>query len=190
MIRGLFFSLICTCLLLIANARKPLPFRPCPANVLSQLKSRVAYSSEWENVPAWQFSAGKGTLLATFSRHLPQISSSVLQEGVVLVFAKGYDFEGVSKGEEKPVGLPFYMASSKESEPNLNAWTYALGEEKVTIELSISQSLEAGFKTESSAIRLRYFILPPEFLQQHKLSIMTIRKMPYKELIGLLDTTP
>lgn len=190
MIRGLFFSLLCTCCLLTASALKPVPVNPFPQKVLSLLDTHSAYSSEWENVQAWQFSAGKGTLLATFSRHLPEISSLVLQEGVVLVFAKGYDFEGVSEGEDKPVGLPFYMASPRVTVSQTNAWSYSIEEGKVSIVLIMPESLNSSFKTECQDIRLRYFVFPPEFLRQHKLSTMAIRNMPYKQLIGLLGTAP
>jgi hypothetical protein len=190
MIRGFFYSLICTCFLLTAGARKPFPLLPFPTSVLNLLGPHSAYSSELENVPAWQFSGGKGTLLATFSRQLPQISSLELQDGIVLVFAKGYDFGGGSKGEEKPVGLPFYMASANETTPQFNACSYYVEEGKVNLVLSMHEGLESGFKTANQDIRLRYFVLPPEFLQQHRLSTMAIRKMPYTQLIGLLGTTP
>lgn len=188
--RGLFFSVFCTCFFLAAGARKPEPVGPFPASVIKPLTTHSVYSSEWETVPSWQFSAGKGTFLATFSRQLPQISSSVLQVGVVLVFAKGYDFEEVSKAEEKPVGLPFYMASSGKMVAQLNAWTYALEEGKATIELRLPEVLKSDFKRASQDIRLQYFVFPPEFLQQHQLSAMAIRKMPYSQLSGLLGTTP
>ena len=187
MIRGLVFSVFYTCFFLTVGARKSSPF---PSFVIKPLTTPSAYSSEWETVPSWQFSAGKGTFLATFSRQLPQISSSVLQEGVVLVFAKGYDFEGVSKAEEKPIGLPFYMSSAGEMDAQLNAWTYSSDEGKATIELRLPEVLKSDFEGACQDIRLRYFVVPPEFLQQHQLSAMAIRKMPYSQLSGLLGTMP
>jgi hypothetical protein len=190
MIRGLVFSVFYTCFFLTVSARNPEPVGPFFTSVIKPLTTHSVYSSGWETVPSWQFSAGKGTFLATFSRQLPQISSSVLQEGVVLVFAKGYDFEEVSNKEEKPLGLPFYMASPDEMIAQLNAWTYALEEGKATIELKLPEVLKSDFKRASEDIRLRYFVVPPAFMQHHQLSAMAIRKMPYSQLSGLLGTTP
>lgn len=190
MIRGLFLTLFCTCILLVSNARET-PF----SHNLFALTNKpsdhaVAYSSEWESVSAWQVTEGKGTLLASYTRQLPQVTSDLLKEGVILLFAKGYDFEGISKAEEKPIGLPFYMALASELVPHPYAWSYGVEEGKVEVGVHMHQDLKKGFDASASDIRLRFFVLPSAFLQQHKLTPMAARKLSYSQLVALLNTTP
>lgn len=129
-------------------------------------------------------------MLYTYSRPLEQVSASVLAEGVVVVFAKGYDFEGVSKAEEKPLGLPFYMALASQAALHPYAWSYTPEESKVTVGLSMHEALKPGFEQAQKEIQLRFFVLTPDFLRQHKLTAIAARKMPYSKLVALLNTTP
>lgn len=107
-----------------------------------------------------------------------------------MVFAKGYDFEGVSKAEEKPLGLPFYMVLANEAAPTPYAWSYTPEEQKVTVALSMNEALKASFEQARKDIQLRFFVLTPDFLRQHKLTPMAARKLPYQQLVVLLNTTP
>lgn len=190
MIRGLFFLILSALSLLPARASEELTSFP-----LSLTKSPVAdlltvYSSGWEKVPTWQVAAGTGALLYTYSRPLEEVSSSVLNDGVVVVFARGYDFEGVSTREEKPLGLPFYMALASEAAPQPIAWSYSPAEKGVTVGLSMDAALKESFEQAREDIQLRFFVLSPDFLRQHKLTPMAVRKMPYAQLVALLNTAP
>lgn len=190
MIRGLFLLIVGTLSLISSSAKEDLTnptFRsfPFPLNIPS-----AVYTSDWETVPGWQLAEGPGSLLFTFSRSLEQVSSSDLKEGVVVVFAKGYDFEKVSAAEEKPLGLPFYMTLANETALHPYAWSYSSEEKRVTIGLSMDSSLKPGFEQAQSDIRIRFFVLTPDFLQQHKLTAMAVRKMPYGQLVALLNIAP
>lgn len=190
MIRGLFFLILSALSVLPASAsEKSTGF---PQSFISATGSApwTVYSSGWESVPAWQLAAGTGALLYTYSRPLEQVSPSILKEGVVVVFARGYDFEGVSKREEKPLGLPFYIALASEAVPQPVAWSYSAEEAMVTVGLSMDAALKEGFEQAQKDIQLRFFVLSPDFLRQHKLTPMTVRKMPYPQLVALLNTAP
>lgn len=190
MIRGLLFLIISALNLLPARASenpKPSTFRHLFSLVTSP---QGVFSSDWETVPAWQLDESSGALLYTYSRPLEQVSPAVLTGGVVVVFAKGYDFEGVSKAEEKPLGLPFYMAMANETVSSPLAWSYTPAENKVTVGLSMDAALKGSFEQSRKDILLRYFVLSPDFLQQHKLTPMAVRKMPYSQVVSLLNTTP
>lgn len=190
MIRGLFFLILSALSVLPASAsEKSTSF---PPNTLSAIvfTPRTVYSSGWESVPAWQLAAGTGALLYTYSRPLEQVLPSILNEGVVVVFARGYDFEGVSKREEKPLGLPFYMALSSEAVPQPVAWSYTAEKARVTVGLSMDAALKEGFEQAQKDIQLRFFVLSSDFLRQHKLTRMAVRKMPYSQLVALLNTAP
>jgi len=175
---------------MIAGARETSSKNHFPIGFFNPAEPHTVYLSEWEAVPAWQLTAVKGTLFATYTRQLPQISSDILDEGVVLLFARGYDFEAVSRGEEKPVGLPFYMTLSNESMPQPFAWSYEAKKGKVQVALSMQEALERGFQSARNDIRLRYFVLPSQFLQEHKLTPMAARNLSYNQLVTLLNTTP
>ena len=190
MIRGLFLTLFCTCLLIASIASETHSNYPHFTLFNNPTDPAVAYSSDWESVSAWQVTVGKGTLLASYTRQLSQVSSAILEDGVVLLFAKGYDFEGVSKAEERPLVLPFYMVLANETAPHPYAWSYGVDAGKVEVAVSMHQALKEGFDSASNDIRLRFFVLPSTFLKQHKLTPMAARSLPYSQLVSLLSTTP
>jgi hypothetical protein len=190
MIRVLSILVFSALSLLSASAKENEPIPAFPAAFISLFNPQTPFSSDWETVPSWQLTSGTGSLLYTYTRSLDQVSPTILKEGVVVVFAKGYDFEGVSKAEEKPLGLPFYMAPANEAALNPIAWSYAPEENKVTIGLSMNENLKAGFEQARQDIQLRFFVLTPDFLHQHKLTPLTARKISYSQLITLLNATP
>lgn len=190
MIRGLLFLILSALSLLPASATEhPAHFPFSIFSSILTIPSNV-YSSGWETVPAWQLDPGQGSLLYTYSRPFEEVSPSAIKEGVVVVFARGYDFESVSQREEKPLGLPFYMLSSNEAAPHPIAWSYAAKGSQVTIGLSMDKALQGGFEQAQKDIQLRYFVISPDFLRQHKLTVLAVRKMPYSQLVALLNTTP
>jgi hypothetical protein len=190
MIRGLFVLIASTLSFLSLSAQGNSTNLLFPASLFADITPQGAYSTRWETVPSWQAVDGAGSLLYTYSRPLEQVSPSVLTEGVVVVFARGYDFEGVSKAEEKPLGLPFYIALSSENAPQPYAWSYTPEESKVTIGLSMNEALKTGFVQAQKDIQLRFFVLTPDFLRQHKLTPMAARNMSYTKLVALLHTAP
>lgn len=190
MIRGLFFLILSALSVLPASASEELTSFPLSLQRSPLAGPHTVYSSGWEKVPAWQVAAGTGSLLYTYSRPLEEVSSSVLKEGVVVVFARGYDFEGVSTKEDKPLGLPFYMALASEAAPQPVAWSYSAGEKGVTVGLSMDAALKGSFEQAREDIQFRFFVLSPDFLRQHKLSPMAVRKMPYAQVVALLNTAP
>lgn len=190
MIRGLFLLIVATLSLLSSSAKENAPSRPLPLFSAPVNTPAMVYSSDWETVPAWQLAEGSGSLLYTYIRPLEQASPEVIKEGVVLVFARGYDFVSVSKAEEKPLGLPFYMALANENVVYPYAWSYSPQERKVTIGLSMDSSLQSGFMQAGKDIQLRFFVLSPGFLKQYKLTAKAARSIPYNRLVDLLNTTP
>lgn len=190
MIRGLFVLIVSTLSFVSLSAKQTVTPPLTPTSFFSDSNPRAAFSSGWETVPAWQLTKGSGSLLYTYSRPLEQVSPSVLKEGLVVVFAKGYDFEGVSRAEEKPLGLPFYMALASENAPYPYAWSFTAEQAGVTVALSMNEALKGGFEAAQKDIQLRFFVLTPEFLKQHKLTPMAARKLPYSQLVALLNTTP
>jgi hypothetical protein len=190
MIRGLFLFIFSALNLLPASARENVTFFPASLISIPIANPLTVYSTEWETVPAWQLAEGSGSLLYTYNRALEPVSAAVLEEGVVVVFAKGYDFEGVSKAEEKPLGLPFYMALAGEAALTPYAWSYSAKEARVTVGLSMGAALKEGFEQARKDIQLRFFVLSPDFLRQHKLTPKAVRKMPYAQLVALLNTAP
>lgn len=190
MIRGLLFSILSTLSLLPASASENPTHLPYSKFSSVLTAPSDVYSSGWETVPAWQLDPGQGSLLYTYSRPFEELSPSMIREGVVVVFARGYDFEGISRREEKPLGLPFYMMPANEANPHPIAWSFAAEGGQVTVGLSMDKALQGGFEQAQKDIQLRYFVISPDFLRQHKLTAMAVRKMPYPQLVALLNTTP
>lgn len=190
MIRGFLFLILSTLSLLPARASENPSHFPFSSSTSAVTTPATVFSSGWESVPAWQLDPETSSLLYTYSRPLEEVSPAVIREGVVVVFARGYDFEGISKREEKPLGLPFYMVSANEAAPHPIAWSYSAEGSQVTVGLSMDKALQGGFEQAQNDIQLRYFVISPGFLRQHKLTAMAVRKMPYSQLVALLNTTP
>ena len=71
------------------------------------------YSTAWESIPAWSAQTAPDAMNFSYTRSVPQLSNEVLDNGVVLVFARNLWEE---KGElkelaipDKPLMMPFYF---------------------------------------------------------------------------------
>lgn len=146
------------------------------------------FSTEWEEVPQWNRSASGNEVTYHFNRNTPQLESHMLKTGAVVVFVKGYDFTGFSK-VEKPLGLPFYFMAPDESSGTYN-WHTESREGHINVALQMQAATEENFLKANNNIRMRYFILSPQFLEQHKLNHQTLRGISYTKLSAMLGLAP
>ena len=112
----------------------------------------------------------------------------MIKSGAVVVFVKGYDFTGFSK-VEKPLGLPFYFMAPDENSGTYN-WHTEFKEGNINVALQMQGAMEENFLKSSNQIRVRYFVLSPEFLKEHKLNAQALRGISYSKLTTLLGVAP
>lgn len=157
---------------------------------IDQPTSAAAFSTGWEAVPEWKSNETNGVQVYNFNRNTPELNDAVLNGGAVVVFAKGYDFEGFSRSAEKPMGLPFYIMSANENANDTYNWTTDNTEGNIAVSLKMSKDLAQTFSKAQGNIRFRYFVLPQAFLQAHHLTTQALHQMPYHkftELVGIAN---
>lgn len=144
------------------------------------------YSSGWEGVAEWSLNEASGSKNYFFNRSTPELTQAALDEGAVMVYAKGYDFEGFSKSPERPLSLPFYFLSTDEQSPHAYAWRTENSAGSIKVSLHMHDQLEKVYLDARQNIKLRYIILSKDFLQKHHLTTQSVRSKRYKELIGIM----
>ena len=72
-----------------------------------------AFTSGWESSSSWHSGIINGLQNYSFNRTTRQVSQSVINNGLVLAFVKGYNFLGTG-GDDKPIGTPFYFSLAEE----------------------------------------------------------------------------
>lgn len=161
-----------------------------PKKEITKNKSTVALATGWESVPNWSAQAEAGTVSTTYTRATPQLNDAVLKMGAIVVFAKGYDFEGFNKSAEKPLGLPFYMMTLKEDFEKPFAWFSENSVGNIKVGLQMAENMQSEFQKNSNKIQFRYFVLTKDFLQQNNLTPKTAQQLSYSRLVQMLGVTP
>ena len=161
------------------------PQRPFISKVATP-ETAATYLSDWETVSHWDSYKENNLHLYFFNRKTPQLNASVINGDAVVIFAKGYDFEGFSKSAEQPLGLPFYLMSTTEKLTDSNAWVSENREGNIKVALSMSKDLESSFLKNNNKIQFRYFVLSSDFLRQNNLTPQSLRSLSYSKLVQLL----
>lgn len=147
-------------------------------------KNSSLMATGWEPVRSWHKTTNADKLTLIYERSLPEVSKEVVDQGAVLVFAKGYNFSAM-KMKEKPMRLPFVYFSPVENEAGAYQWIPEAQTGKVVLTLSLPTQQEANFSNFKDQVLVRYFVVRPEFLKQHNLTLAQLKALGYKEFIAL-----
>lgn len=147
------------------------------------------YASAWESSASWQSGLVNGLQNYSFNRPTRQVSQSVMNNGLVLAFAKGYNFLGTGE-DDKPIGTPFYFSLAEERFVHPYYYYLHLTEGNIKTNVSMHATLESPFASGKNNLQFRYFVIPPEFLSKYSLSASTVKNKSYDEIVSLLHTTP
>ena len=152
-------------------------------------KKPAFYSSAWESVAEWSAGEPAEQKNFFFNRRMPELTDAELKEGAVMVFVKGYDFDGFSKSSEKPLCLPFYLMSPDEDSPYTYSWSCETSNGNIKLSLDMHPKLENTFVTGREKIRVRYFVLPKSFLEQKNCTAQSLRGKNYKQFAEMLGVS-
>ncbi len=106
-----------------------------------------------------------------------------------MVWTRGYDFLNMSKGD-KPLGLPFTWVPADERYIHPYLWHYYSTENNVSVAVEMHPEMIENFTAAKQDIRMRYFVITPEFMAANNLSKPALRSMSYDKLISLLNVAP
>jgi hypothetical protein len=153
------------------------------------LNYQPVYVSEWESNNTWLENKGPSDKVFYTERQFPQLSKSVLENSVVLVFTKGYEFM-VSNQKSKPLPLPCMLFTASDDLSQPCKWNVNKKSGMIEIGLILPSLLENTFQQNQSELAFRYFIIQENFLKQHKLSRSAIQNMSYQQVIQIVNVTP
>ena len=152
---------------------------------LQQQQSRV-YSSGWEMVPAWKAETSPEAVSFFYTRQLPELSKSILDDGVVLVFARNLwandpALKDMDDAPEKPLMMPFYFLPYFEKPNYTEQWDYSAEENKINVALVVKGDEDAAVPGKN--IQLRFIVIPGEVLKEKKQTLIQVRKLSYDHLV-------
>ena len=148
-----------------------------------------AFYTDWETDLQWKEStSGKGKVFS-IHKQLPQLDANILSKGYVLAFIKGYNFSKMPMAE-KPLSLPFEFFLPEVDAKQSISWQVEKAEGNVQVALQIQQNFSDQFQQFGKNIKVRYFVLTPLFLQQHKLTQAQVHQISYTKLVSLLQLEP
>jgi hypothetical protein len=151
------------------------------------------YSSGWETVPAWNTESNPQSTSFFYTRYLPELKTDIINNGVVLVFARNL-WEGNSSLKEfddvpeKPLMMPFYFLPYFEKPDYTERWDYKASENKINISLTV----RGGDKIASpnKKLQLRFVVICEKLLREKKQTAQVLHKLSYGELIKTFNLTP
>jgi hypothetical protein len=184
-----FFLLV----LLSACSKSDIPARPVMEVVapIAQLAPdhSTAVVTGWESAGTWSRSAGPdGTITFSTSQALPGLSPDILENGLVLVYASGYNL--AAPALDKPLSLPLYFYTSAARADKPFYWQFAARQGAVNVSVTVQADEEQRFTSSRSGIRLRYVVVPPSMLQTLQLAREELHNLSYREVTALLQAAP
>ena len=153
---------------------------------LSTSISSNIYISQWENNKYWNTGTEEDQKGYYLKRSIPQLTEDVLNNGVVMVFTKGYSFTE-SNLQEKPLQMPFYFFPSNGSPNGACKWLIIKTLGEIELGIKMPEEVEPSFKQSQMNVQLRYFLFEEAFLKKHKLSKKVLQNMSYQQVVNLLD---
>ena len=148
------------------------------------------YSSGWETVPAWNTESNTQSTSFFYTRYLPELKTDILNNGVVLVFARNV-WEGNSSLKEfddvpeKPLLMPFYFLPYFEKPDYTERWDYKASENKIDISLMVKGKGKVA--PPNKKLQLRYLVIPEKMLREKKQTAQSVHKLSYEELVKTFD---
>jgi hypothetical protein len=156
--------------------------------LLQQQQSRQSrvYSSGWEMVPGWKAETSTEAVSFFYTRHLPELSKSILDDGVILVFARNLwvndpALKDMDDAPEKPLMMPFYFLPYFEKPNYTEQWNYSAEENKINVSLVVKGGEDAA--VPGKKIQLRFIVIPGEVLKEKKQTSAEVRKLSYDQLV-------
>jgi len=144
------------------------------------------YSSGWETIPGWTAETSPGAISFSYTRQIPQLNSLVLNNGVILVFARHLwadepALKQIDDAPEKPLLMPFYFLPYFEKPNYTQQWSYSASENKINISLVVKGGEDAA--VPGKKIQLRFIVIPEQVLKEKKQSVQAVRKLSYDQLM-------
>jgi hypothetical protein len=144
------------------------------------------YSTGWETVPAWNIESNPRSTSFFYTRRLPELKTDVINNGVVLVFARhlwdgNASLKEFNDAPEKPLMMPFYFLPYFEKPDYTEEWNYKASENKIDISLMVKGKGKVA--PPNKKLQLRYLVIPEKMLREKKQTAQSVHRLSYEEFV-------
>ena len=152
-----------------------------------------AYVSGWEQYSNWERSEQGDVTVYTLQRKTGEVTSNVINGGLVLTYAKVSTSDPLYNSLNSPKMLPFYfLPESERPKPQTFYFTDALSNGNITIAYRVpftKQSLPTmGGGASLQNMQFQYVVLTGAYLQSRGLTAATVRNnYTYTQVMNLIN---
>ena len=146
----------------------------------------------WENGYSWQKSDSAGYFVFSHNRNLPELTSSILEKGAVLVALKNVPYKEDSL-QTKPKLVPFsvipYYGHDQQGKPSCDQHWYivpSVGNIMIKYRTNRHNFSELPVLPPDGRLEARYFLIPESELKRMGHTQKTIQQTNYETLVKLL----
>jgi len=148
--------------------------------------NKVTYISEWESGYSWTTSDSAGYVVYRYDKSIPQMSSDIISNGAVLIFAKNYlDDNGVRVAKAQK--LPFAVIPDFGRPAYNSYWYYLLSEGNASVKFRSNkyQYSNGPVPLPDGSVQFRYFVLSSSDLSGVGQNQSSIQRLTYDEVVNL-----
>jgi hypothetical protein len=146
--------------------------------------SSTAFASSWESSASWSAADSSNFRIFTFNRSLPNVTSDVLANGVVMVWAKNLPMDPSFTNADKPMMMPFYLFPDNERPKYVEYYYYSANNGNITVKYRTNnQEMINGNGSPSHKIEYRYFVITPDVLAKKGVTQSQVSQMNYQQLV-------
>jgi hypothetical protein len=162
---------------------------------VTSLNAQGEVITSWESGYTWSQSDSADYIVFSHTRSMPEITSEILEKGVVLVALKNVPYKEDTLQKE-PKLVPFsvipYYGHDQQGKPIYDQHWYiipAVGSVTIKYRTNRHNFSELPLLPPDGRVEARYFILSEAQLKRLGHSQASIKDLTYKKLVGLLGTS-
>jgi hypothetical protein len=149
-----------------------------------------AYASGWESPGNWTSTDSSNFKVFTFNRSFASITSDVLNNGVVMVWAKNFPVDPNLMDASKPQMMPFYLFPDNERPKYSEFWYSNASSGNITVKYRTNNSeVVNGNAGPSQKVQYRYFVIPADVLEKKGLNRESVSRMSYQEIANTIGVS-
>ncbi len=146
--------------------------------------SSTAYASSWESSASWSSTDSSNFRIFSFNRSLPNITSDVMANGVVMVWAKNLPMDPSFNNADKPMMMPFYLFPDNERPKYVEYYYNSINVGNITVKYRTNNhDMINGNGSPSQKIEYRYFVITPDVLAKKGMTQAQVSQMNYQQLV-------
>lgn len=143
-----------------------------------------AYASSWEGSGNWTSTDSSNFRIFTYNRSLPAVTSDIMANGVVMVWARNLPMDPSFTNSDKPMMMPFYLFPDYERPKYVEYYYQTISPGNITVQYRTNnQDLIGSNGSPSQKIEYRFFVITPDGLAKKGVTQAQASQMNYQQLV-------